>query len=445
MKYNQPFDQPSNPNASYIDGNPAAGIQGSIVPAASIEFDQREIVNAITAAGLAPSNSDLTQLLQMIKIADVFNHFKFATNLGNASQWSASVPPLPSNPPPAGTAIWFKPGFDSIKGGTVFSVNGSPFMPVTNPSLQPVDLGNVQASNWLLLFFDGVEWLIVAGGKYGASAIPALQKTTDWYVNGATGDDSNFDGTSATVASAKIGPFRTIGRAALEIVKYNMNGYNQNIHIADGTYAEAVQFPPLNGSGWVNVTGNIGSPQNVTLQVPVTPTLQSCIMQTGGWYTYDGLRFTTGAGQLDGLTIGGGYGQLKNLRFGPCARFHISVGNSGSTAMVRDGTVTIETGANAAAHIHAETAGYLCFPAAYPANWPSLNILGAVNFTSGFATSLMLGITTMKYASITGAAAVTGPKYNAVGNGIVDSYNSGTSYFPGSAAGSLSTGGQYVS
>ena len=44
MKYNQPLDQPTNTNAPYIDGNPAAGIQGSIVPAASIEFDQREVV-----------------------------------------------------------------------------------------------------------------------------------------------------------------------------------------------------------------------------------------------------------------------------------------------------------------------------------------------------------------------------------------------------------------
>jgi len=54
MKYNQPYDQPSNPNAPYVDGNPAAGIQGSIVPAASIEYDQREIVNVISAAALSP-------------------------------------------------------------------------------------------------------------------------------------------------------------------------------------------------------------------------------------------------------------------------------------------------------------------------------------------------------------------------------------------------------
>lgn len=79
MKYNQPFDQPSNPNASYVDGNIAAGIQGSVVPAASVEFDQREVVEVINTAYArgysdfsltpcaAPANSDLTQLRKAIE------------------------------------------------------------------------------------------------------------------------------------------------------------------------------------------------------------------------------------------------------------------------------------------------------------------------------------------------------------------------------------------
>lgn len=66
MKYNQPFGI-SDPNAPYIDGNPPAGIQGSIPPAASLEFAQREVVNVITYAGLTPSNLDLTQLRQAIQ------------------------------------------------------------------------------------------------------------------------------------------------------------------------------------------------------------------------------------------------------------------------------------------------------------------------------------------------------------------------------------------
>jgi hypothetical protein len=79
MQYNQPLDQPSNPNAPYVDGNPAAGIQGSIVPAASLEFDQREVVEVITRANVrgysdftntlcaVPANTDMTQLRKAIE------------------------------------------------------------------------------------------------------------------------------------------------------------------------------------------------------------------------------------------------------------------------------------------------------------------------------------------------------------------------------------------
>jgi hypothetical protein len=79
MLYNQPLDQPANTNAPYIDGNPAAGIQGSIVPAASIEYDQREVVEVITRANVrgysdfagvpcaVPANTDLSQLRKAIE------------------------------------------------------------------------------------------------------------------------------------------------------------------------------------------------------------------------------------------------------------------------------------------------------------------------------------------------------------------------------------------
>jgi hypothetical protein len=79
MLYHGPYDQPTNPNAPYVDGNPAAGIQGSIVPAASIEYDQREIVDVINEAYLrgcadnndtpcaAPTDTDLTQLRKAIE------------------------------------------------------------------------------------------------------------------------------------------------------------------------------------------------------------------------------------------------------------------------------------------------------------------------------------------------------------------------------------------
>ena len=61
MQYNQPYGV-SDPNAPYINGNPSTGTMGSIPPAASIEYPQREIVNLITDAEMTPTNSDLHQL-----------------------------------------------------------------------------------------------------------------------------------------------------------------------------------------------------------------------------------------------------------------------------------------------------------------------------------------------------------------------------------------------
>lgn len=68
MQYTQPYGN-VNPNAPYVNANPATATQGSIIPATAIEATQREIINAITSAGLAPSGADNTQLWQAIQRA----------------------------------------------------------------------------------------------------------------------------------------------------------------------------------------------------------------------------------------------------------------------------------------------------------------------------------------------------------------------------------------
>lgn len=64
MKYVQPIGAAEN--ASYVDANPASGIEGSAVPASAIENPQREIEAVISGAGLIPASGDLTQLRQAI-------------------------------------------------------------------------------------------------------------------------------------------------------------------------------------------------------------------------------------------------------------------------------------------------------------------------------------------------------------------------------------------
>ena len=63
MKYEAPYGV-TDPNAPYINGNPATGQAGSIPPAAAFEYPMRELVAMITGGGETPSDADLQQLLK---------------------------------------------------------------------------------------------------------------------------------------------------------------------------------------------------------------------------------------------------------------------------------------------------------------------------------------------------------------------------------------------
>lgn len=70
MLYNPPIG--GAVNDPYVDANPGLGIDGSPVPAAAIEYPQRELLAVIQAAGLTPSNATLNQLLLALRAAGVF-------------------------------------------------------------------------------------------------------------------------------------------------------------------------------------------------------------------------------------------------------------------------------------------------------------------------------------------------------------------------------------
>jgi len=446
MKYNQPYGI-SDPDAPYINGNPSTGTMGSIPPAASIEFPQREIVKLILDSGLTPDNADLAQLVKAMKRVDVFNVFKASVNNGTAGQWSATIPSLPAMPPPVCTTLWFKPNFDSLVTGAMFSVNGSSFVPVVFPDLVPISLGDIHATAWLLMMFDGTQWQVIAGSNRVVGMPGVLQKNADWYVNAATGDDNVYDGTSPTVQSVTVGPFRTIQRGAFEVLKYNMNGYSQKVHVADGTYNERVLLKPLNGAGRVYMEGNTGAPQNVAVHNTFNDVDGSCcFVQSGGDYSLNGFRLTTAAPALDGYAIHDGMANIQNLRFGKCNRFHICCEYGGYVTYNSGppGPMTIEAGGDASSHIWVGFSSALTRSPRAEYN-PAINILGACNFPGGFI-SVGVGATANFAFSggISGGGFATGPKFNVSANGVIASGGAGVSHFPGSVAGVVSTGGQYV-
>lgn len=65
MKYTPPLNS-EDPNAGFVNADPANGQEGSIIPAGALEYPQREIVNVITDAGFTPSETDNSQLKNAI-------------------------------------------------------------------------------------------------------------------------------------------------------------------------------------------------------------------------------------------------------------------------------------------------------------------------------------------------------------------------------------------
>lgn len=122
MKYVQPVGAALN--AAYVDANPVGGVEGSPVPAAALEHPQREIENAITAAGLAPSAGDLTQLSKaIVKLAAAYGIGGSAVAIPGGNLDSTVIPGgvYYSTPADLGT----KPALDDGYGHVMVSREGT--------------------------------------------------------------------------------------------------------------------------------------------------------------------------------------------------------------------------------------------------------------------------------------------------------------------------------
>jgi hypothetical protein len=257
-----------------------------------------------------------------------------------------------------------------------------------------------------------------------------LFASRDYYVNSATGSDAN-NGLSAGK------PFLTLQKAWNTAQLYNLNGYDVNIHVADGTYAK-VSGGRINGSGNIYFIGNTANPQNVIVQASVGPAFA---FGAAALVSIDGFRVSSlaaGAGQPSAgvWAAGGASVTIKAVDFGNAVDAQILADVSGYISVW--GPIRIfgsSTGHMLSYNQSAIRGGAVS---------PTLTILNAVAYSGGFAVARDLATMQVTYASIAGAANVTGPRYAVLNNGVINTVGSGINYYPGTIAGTASTGGQYV-
>lgn len=205
MIYNKPFDQ-TNPAAGYVNGNPATNTAGSIPCAEGLEYPQREIVATITAAGLTPTNGDLTQLSQAIPLLAKAVAATYVTN--NFAKGSLIARRVFSTP---GTTTYTPTsGTNKVRVTVVGGGGGGSAVPATNSSQFAVGggggAGGVAISD-IASGFAGVPITVGAGGgRSGAGAAAAPGNASSFgSILSATG------GQGGTVTGATANPYSNAG------------------------------------------------------------------------------------------------------------------------------------------------------------------------------------------------------------------------------------------
>jgi hypothetical protein len=280
-----------------------------------------------------------------------------------------------------------------------------------------------------------------AGGQTGY--LPILTKNTTLYVNGATGSDTLYDGSSATVVGVtapKAGPFKTITKAMNTTFTYGPSVYIMTIQVAAGTYAEYVVTANVPGPGIVlNGVGPstlvTGAQNHFTISCagPNSLTVQNlaatdAITNTGGLTT---TIFSSG-GSANLTTNNVSTGNAVNFVYSSYPGGHIYIFNHtfqagssvGSAVMVSTNGSTINVG-----------------QIGNPATLTFSGSLTCSTFASSTENSVIEFIA--PYVSFVNAGGVTGQKYTCSLNGVISTVNSGINYLPGSTAGATATGGQY--
>jgi hypothetical protein len=260
-----------------------------------------------------------------------------------------------------------------------------------------------------------------------------LSANRTYYVR-TDGSDSNNG-----LSNASGGAFLTLQKAIDTVSTLDIAGFNVTVQVGDGTYSEVLTLKNVVGfaaPGNLVIQGNTGDDDAV-----IVTTAGSVFTATGLSVTWR-LRYmkivgtNTNSGAItatNGSTI-----EIDNLVFGfdtTGADAHLLASNGGCISAV--GNYAIDGGADR--HFNAVDGGLI------NTAFRTVTFRGDCTFASGFAESSAGGIARVRGMTFTlGGFTVTGVRYSASSNGVINTTGGGASYLPGNSAGSTATGGQYV-
>jgi len=252
-----------------------------------------------------------------------------------------------------------------------------------------------------------------------------LLENTTYYVR-ADGSNSNV-GTANTSGGA----FLTV-QGAIDHISANVNtaGKTVTIQIANGTWTTPIVAKSFEGDGTIIIRGDPSTPSNVVIST--TSAICFTAENISGLYRLVGLKFQSTTSGDHIWAVGPVLVEFESCDFGAAAgaRHHIS--SFFGARVTATGNYSVTGGAGS--HLNS-------IEAALDIRSRTVTLTGTPAFSVSFANAGRLANIMASGATFTGSA--TGVRYIATGNGVIFTNLAGLTYFPGNAAGTTSTGGQY--
>jgi hypothetical protein len=402
------------------------------------------------ASGVALTTGDIVSG-QLVELTYDGTYFQMANYLGSGATSNTTtqvdIPYVADSGTQNQIVATYTPAIAALTDGLylavklAFTITGAATMNVNGLGAKPVVLGD-GTNPPFNVFVAGMDLLVAYSTAMGAFQIANTsagmfyrRPTSNYtiYVNTATGSDTLYDGTSATVTGVgTAGPFKTIGKAMLTAFSYAPSQYSITIQIAAGSYNEAVFTPGyagpnviINGASAASVLINSGNSHTVVVSGPNTLTVQNVTVQNNGNPQWAGFQAYGGGSMVTSNTASNTIGATV---FTASEGGTMNPGNhtfSGSSGglfeSIADGTLNL---ANAT------------FTFSTPI---SVSTAAAIAYAGGF-----LQVNVYLPPTFVNPTYVSGPKYLAQYNGVVAVNGLGANYFPGTTPGNTYNGGWYI-
>lgn len=244
------------------------------------------------------------------------------------------------------------------------------------------------------------------------------------YYVATTGADNNNGLTAGS-------PFLTIQKAIDVVCSLDLSIYQATIQLANGTYTEGVSLKYYVGELAPIIQGNASDHNAVHLSA----TNRNTISATGfGRWSIKNVKLSnTTSGACLVVDLPGLYIVLDGVNFGQSSSHQILITDLGVVEIKSSYTIS----GPAATHAIVARSGNLKLLIPI-----TVTLIGTPFFSTAFLQATQLGSARYSRAIFSGGA--TGNRYLGDSNSVINTAGGGATYLPGSIAGSVSTGAQYL-